>query len=221
VAQFVAGEANKRCRATISPLYQLLAVVASSSLVLSSEGLIAKVVVTSPTIVPIHIAGARAKTTHGWKGWCIPWLLEGPVMYLVVGLVLLVTRTPSQCDGCHGVGRGGTRTTSSTWCWCHRQRTSAFVLLHPHSSLSHGMELLGLLDEHLLGHVLLMKCPSELIPSDVRRVLVGVTVVVRPRLGESLKLVNGECDTLLVGTVSKIQLGLNHPQPVVGIHRII
>jgi hypothetical protein len=33
--------------------------------------------------------------------------------------------------------------------------------------------------------------------------------------------VNGECDTLLVGTVSKIQLGLNHPQPVVGIHRII
>jgi hypothetical protein len=40
----------------------------------------------------------------------------------------------------------------------------ALILLHPHCTLSHGTEFLGLLDHHLPGHVLLMECPSELLP---------------------------------------------------------
>jgi hypothetical protein len=68
VARFVAGEANKRCRAIIGPLCWLLVVVASSSLVLSSEGLVARVVAATPIVFPIRLAGAGSETTPRWKG---------------------------------------------------------------------------------------------------------------------------------------------------------
>jgi hypothetical protein len=54
------------------------------------------------------------------------------------------------------------------------------ILLHPHCTLIHGTKFLGLLDHHLSGHVLLTECPGELLPGDVRRVLVGVTIAVQP-----------------------------------------
>jgi hypothetical protein len=62
----------------------------------------------------------------------------------------------------------------------HHLGEVALVLLHPHRTLSHGTEFLGLLDHHLPGHVLLTKCPGELLLGDVRWVLVGVRVVVPP-----------------------------------------
>jgi hypothetical protein len=90
VARFVASEANKRCRATVGPLCRLLAVVAASSLVLPSVGLVAGVVVASPTVVPFRLTGAGTETASWWKGWHVPCLQEGPVVYLVVDLALLV-----------------------------------------------------------------------------------------------------------------------------------
>jgi hypothetical protein len=90
VARFVASEANKQCRATVGPLCQLLAVVVASSLVLPSVGLVAGVVVASPTIVPVRLTRAGTETASWWKGWRVPCLLEGPVTYLVVGLALPV-----------------------------------------------------------------------------------------------------------------------------------
>jgi multisubunit Na+/H+ antiporter MnhB subunit len=65
-------------------------VVAASSLVLPSVGLVAGVVAATSTVVPIRLTGAGTETTSWWQGWRIPCLLEGPVSYLVVGLALLI-----------------------------------------------------------------------------------------------------------------------------------
>jgi hypothetical protein len=89
-ARFVASEANKRRQATVSPLCRLLAVVAAPTLVLPSVGLVAGVVVASPTVVHVRLTGAEMEAASWWQGWCVSCLLEGPVSYLVVGLVLLV-----------------------------------------------------------------------------------------------------------------------------------
>jgi hypothetical protein len=62
----------------------------------------------------------------------------------------------------------------------HHLGEVALMFFHPHRTLSHGAEFLGLLDEYLSGHVLLTKGSGELIPGDVRGVLVGVTVAVPP-----------------------------------------
>jgi hypothetical protein len=62
----------------------------------------------------------------------------------------------------------------------HHLGEVALILLYPHRTLSHGTEFLGLLDHHLPGHVLLIKCPGELLPGDVCWVLVGVIEAVPP-----------------------------------------
>jgi hypothetical protein len=50
--------------------------------------------------------------------------------------------------------------------------------------------------------------------------MVGVTVAIPPCFGGTLKLVNGECDTFLVSVVGEVQLGLDHPQPVIGLQGV-
>lgn len=68
----------------------------------------------------------------------------------------------------------------------------ALVILHPHRTLEHGTKLLGLLDLNLSGHMLLTEDLGKLIPSDDCLVGVGVMAVVLPRLGRSLKLLQGK-----------------------------
>ena len=59
---------------------------------------------------------------------------------------------------------------SVIWGVPHHLHEMAFILLHSHRTLGHGTEVLGLLDENLLGHVLVAECLSKLIPRDVRRI---------------------------------------------------
>jgi hypothetical protein len=66
VARFVVSEANKWRRATVGPPCWLLAVVATSSLVLPSVGLVAGVVATSPTVLPVWLTGAGTETASWW-----------------------------------------------------------------------------------------------------------------------------------------------------------
>jgi hypothetical protein len=75
---------------------------------------------------------------------------------------------------------------SVIWSIPHHLHEMALILLHSHRTLGHGTEVLGLLDENLLGHVLVTECLSKLIPSDVRQISVRVTVAVLPRLGRTL-----------------------------------
>ena len=59
---------------------------------------------------------------------------------------------------------------SVIWGIPHHLHEVAFILLHSHRTLGHGTEVLGLLDENLLGHVLVAECLSKLISRDVRRI---------------------------------------------------
>ena len=59
---------------------------------------------------------------------------------------------------------------SVIWGIPHHLHEMAFILLHSHRTLGHGTEVLGLLDENLLRHVLVVECLSKLIPRDVRRI---------------------------------------------------
>ena len=61
---------------------------------------------------------------------------------------------------------------SIIWAAPHHLHEMAFILFHSHCTLGHGMEVLGLLNENLLGHVLVTKSLRKLIPSDVSRVCV-------------------------------------------------
>jgi hypothetical protein len=60
------------------------------------------------------------------------------------------------------------------------------VLLDPHRNLSHGAELLHLLDQQLIGEVLLAERLAELQPGDESWVRVGGSVVVPLCLGRTL-----------------------------------
>jgi hypothetical protein len=77
------------------------------------------------------------------------------------------------------------------------------------------------LDQQLTGEVLLAECLAKLQPSDECWVQVGGSVVVPLCLGRTLQLVRGDGDALLVGADGEVELGLNHPQPVVGLERVI
>jgi hypothetical protein len=57
------------------------------------------------------------------------------------------------------------------------------VLLDPHRTLGHGAEFLRLLDQQLIGEVLLAERLAEFQPGDECRVRVGGSVVVPPCLG--------------------------------------
>jgi hypothetical protein len=211
VARFVVGDANKRGRATIGPLHRLLAVVASSSLVLPSVGLVARVVVAFPTVVPIWLIGAGMETASLWKGWRVPHLLEGPVAHLVVSHgfyvalhVFLAHPLSLNSNGAvdqaverwvltsrHNLMNAIVQTVEELELFLllgigviggmpHNLGEATFVFLYPHHTLSHGTKFLGLLDDHLLGHMLFVKGPGELLPCDVSRVLVGITIAIPP-----------------------------------------
>ena len=75
---------------------------------------------------------------------------------------------------------------SVIWGVPHHLHEMVFMLLHSQCTLGHGTEVLGLLDENLLRHVLVMECLSELLPVDVSGVYVGVAVAVSPGLNRSL-----------------------------------
>jgi hypothetical protein len=97
----------------------------------------------------------------------------------------------------------------------------ALVLLDPHHTLSHGAELLHLLDQQVARQVLLTERLAELQPGDECWVQVGGGVVVPPSLGRTLQLVRGDGDALLIGADGEVELGLDHPQPVVSVEQII
>jgi hypothetical protein len=103
----------------------------------------------------------------------------------------------------------------------HHLHEVALVLLDPLRTLSHGAELLHLLDQQLAGQVLLAECLAELQPSDERWVRVGGSVVVPPSLVRTLQLVHGDGNTLRVRADGEVVLGLDHPQPVISVERII
>ena len=107
---------------------------------------------------------------------------------------------------------------SVIWGVPHHLHEMVFMLLHSQCTLGHGTEVLGLLDENLLGHVLVAECLSKLIPRDVRQIGVLVTIAVPPRLCRSLPLVHSDGDTLLVIAVGEVVLRLNDPEPVISIH---
>jgi hypothetical protein len=46
-------------------------------------------------------------------------------------------------------------------------------------------------------------------------------VIVPPRLSRTIQLVRGDGDTLLASIHSEVKLGLDFPQPVVGIERLV
>jgi hypothetical protein len=77
------------------------------------------------------------------------------------------------------------------------------------------------LDHQLAGQVLLAERLAELQPSDENWVRVGGGVFVPPRLGRTIQLVRGDGDTLLTSVDSEVELGLDYPQPAVGIERLI
>jgi hypothetical protein len=76
-------------------------------------------------------------------------------------------------------------------------------------------------DHQLDGQVLLVERLAVLQPSDENWVRVAGGVIVPPRLGGTIKLVRGDGDTLLTGVDSEVELGLDYPQPVVGIERLV
>jgi hypothetical protein len=81
--------------------------------------------------------------------------------------------------------------------------------------------LLRLLNQQLTEQVLLAECLAELRPGDECWVRVGGGVVVPPSLGRTLQLVCSDGDALLVRADGEVELGLDHPQPVVGFERVI
>jgi hypothetical protein len=77
------------------------------------------------------------------------------------------------------------------------------------------------LDHQLTGQVLLAERLTELQTIDESWVQVAGGVVVPPRLGRTTQLVRGDGDTLLAGVDSEVELGLDYPQPAVGIERLL
>jgi hypothetical protein len=77
------------------------------------------------------------------------------------------------------------------------------------------------LDHQPAGQVLLAKRLAELQPSDESWVQVAGGVVVPPRLGRTIQLVRSDGDTLLTSVDSEVELGLDYPQPVVGIEQFV
>jgi hypothetical protein len=77
------------------------------------------------------------------------------------------------------------------------------------------------LDHQLVGQVLLAERLTELQPSDENWVQVAGGVIVPPRLGRTIQLVRGDGDKPLAGIDSEVELGLDYPQPVVGIERLV
>ena len=103
----------------------------------------------------------------------------------------------------------------------HHLHEVALILFHVHGTLDHCAEILGLLDHHLLWHVLVAECLSELLPGDVSGVCVGVAVAVPPGLSGSLQLVCSNGDALLVIAFGEVNLRIDDPEPVVGVHRVL
>jgi hypothetical protein len=93
----------------------------------------------------------------------------------------------------------------------HHLHEVVLILLDPHRTLSHGAELLHLLDQQLTGQVFLAECLAKLQPGDECWVRVGGGVVVPPSLGGTLQLVRSDGDTLLVRADGEVELGLDHP----------
>lgn len=106
------------------------------------------------------------------------------------------------------------------WGVPHHLYEMALILFNPHYILGHGMEVLGLLDENLAGHVLVTKSLCKFIPGDVHRVGVRITVVVPTRLGKSLQLMNSECHAVFISAVGQIELCLDDLHLVVGVHGV-
>jgi hypothetical protein len=77
------------------------------------------------------------------------------------------------------------------------------------------------MDHQLAGQVLLPECLTELQTIDESWVQVAGGVVVPPILGRTIQLVRSDGDTLLAGVDSEVELGLDYPQPVVGIERLV
>jgi hypothetical protein len=103
----------------------------------------------------------------------------------------------------------------------HHFHEVALVLLDPHRTLGHGAELLHLLDQQLAWQVLLAERLVELQPGDESWVRVAGSVFVPPILGRTLQLVRGDGGALLVRADSEVELGLDHPHPVVDVERVI
>jgi hypothetical protein len=77
------------------------------------------------------------------------------------------------------------------------------------------------LDHQLAGQVLLVERLTELQTIDESWVQVVGGTVVPPRPGRTIQLVRGDGDTLLASVDSEVELGLDYPQPVVGIEWLV
>jgi hypothetical protein len=77
------------------------------------------------------------------------------------------------------------------------------------------------LDHQLTRQVLLAERLTELQTVDESWVQVAGGVVVPRRLGRTVQVVRSDGDTLLASVDSEVELGLDYPQPVVGIEQLV
>jgi hypothetical protein len=103
----------------------------------------------------------------------------------------------------------------------HHLHEVVIILLHPHRTLRQGAKLLSLLDHQLAGQVLLAERLAELQPGDESWDRVVGEVVVPPRLGRTLQLLRSDGEALLVSANGEVELGLHHPQLLIGVEQTI
>jgi hypothetical protein len=101
-------------------------------------------------------------------------------------------------------------------CIPHHAGEAGGVLLDPLRTLGDVTELVRLGVHGTLRNVVLTELRGELIPRDVRGVVVGVAVAVPPSACSARELVSGDPNTLLVGASGQVEFLLHLSKPVLG-----